>query len=95
MTKCFEQIKDWIPLLLYKALRASGPKYISALLLREQLSRPPRLFGTGLLTVPRATTKHVKAAFGFYAPQTAREFILRAENLPLAEREILINLNTF
>lgn len=55
-------------LLVFKALNGIGPKYISDLLVRYEPFRPLRSSGTDLLSVPRVRTKHVEAAFHFYAP---------------------------
>ncbi len=55
-------------------MNSLGPKYIYDLLLRYEPSRPLRWSGTGLLTVPRVTTKHREAAFSFYAPYTLTNF---------------------
>ena len=54
-------------MLVYKALNGFGPKYISVLLPCYEPSRPLRVSGTGLLSVPRVT-KHGEAAFSYYAP---------------------------
>lgn len=58
-----------ILLLLYKSLNGLTPSYLSDLLLPYEPARPLRSTGTGLLTVPRVTTKtHGESSFYFYAP---------------------------
>ena len=64
----YQTIDFKILLLDYKALNGFGPKYISDLLPHYEPSRPLRLSGTGLLSVPRIKTKHRAAAFSYYGP---------------------------
>ncbi|KAF7662460.1 hypothetical protein LDENG_00235220, partial [Lucifuga dentata] len=65
-----QRVEFKILLLVYKALNGLGTRYISDLLLCYEPSKPLRLSGSGLLTVPRVRTKLGEAAFGFYTPVT-------------------------
>ena len=56
-----------IILLVNKALNSLRHKYVSDLLACYKSSRPLRLDGTGLLSVPRVKTKRGEEAVGFYA----------------------------
>ena len=63
-----QRIDFKILLLVYKALKGLGPKYMLDLLVPYEASRPLRSSRTGLLCVPRTRTKQGEAAFSYYAP---------------------------
>ena len=63
-----QRIDFKILLLVYKALTGFGPKYISDLLPHYEPSKPQRLSGSVMLSVPRVRTKHGEAALSYYAP---------------------------
>ena len=81
------QIIDFkILLLVFKSLNGLGPRYIDDLLHHYEASRSLRSSGSGLLSVPRITTKHGKAAFSYYAPTIWNKLpksCTSAETLPI------------
>ena len=83
-----------ILLLVFKSLNGLGPKYIDDLLHHYEASSL-RSSGSGLLSVPRITTKHGKAAFSYYAPTIWNKLpksCTSAETLPIFKSRLKTHL---